>query len=207
MDYEQAALHQGHIAVNSILRDWLKGQVTAIECGILSFEAVFMPYMLTADGRPLIERIKDENLLPAPQEQKVVSMRGRRRNKPVDPRRAVGFLEDVLALVGFFRLLGCAPPARPQPRRGIAFHRDLICGHSFGAGGIGAAGGARRSCTLQRRAATHLFTMLHWISSSGLFSHTHTVVTDLPMATARSPWREATILADRGQTPAQSWGL
>jgi hypothetical protein len=73
-DYQQAALKQGHVAVNSILRDWIKGQVTAIETGILSFEAVFMPYMLTADGRPVIERIKDENLLPSPQEPKVVSI-------------------------------------------------------------------------------------------------------------------------------------
>src|SRR5262245_48908846 len=39
--YEEAALKQGHIAINSMLRDWIKGQVTAIECGILSFEAVF----------------------------------------------------------------------------------------------------------------------------------------------------------------------
>src|SRR6516165_10677792 len=61
-EYEQAALRQGHIAVNSILRDWIKGQVTAVECGMLSFEAVFMPFMLTHDGRPLIERIG--NLLP-----------------------------------------------------------------------------------------------------------------------------------------------
>ena len=52
VDYEQAALRQGHVAVNSVLRDWIKGQVTAIETGVLSFEAVFMPYMLTADGRP-----------------------------------------------------------------------------------------------------------------------------------------------------------
>lgn len=36
-DYEQAALRQGHVAVNSILRDWIKGQVTAVETGILSF--------------------------------------------------------------------------------------------------------------------------------------------------------------------------
>jgi hypothetical protein len=57
-DYEQAALKQGHIAVNSVLRDWMKGQITAIECGILSFEAVFMPYMLTSDGRTLFERPK-----------------------------------------------------------------------------------------------------------------------------------------------------
>jgi hypothetical protein len=65
-DYEQAALRQGHIAVNSILRDWIKGQVTAVECGILSFEAVFMPFMLTHDGRPLIERLSE--LLPQPAE-------------------------------------------------------------------------------------------------------------------------------------------
>jgi hypothetical protein len=67
------ALEQGHVAVNSILRDWIKGQVTAVECGILSFEAVFMPYMLTSDGRrPLIERIPD--LLPLPEPVKVVPL-------------------------------------------------------------------------------------------------------------------------------------
>lgn len=65
-DYEQAALRQGLIAVNSILRDWVKGQVMAVECGILSFEAVFMPYMLTNDGRTLIERITTMDLLPPP---------------------------------------------------------------------------------------------------------------------------------------------
>ena len=31
------ALKQGHVAVNSVLRDWIKGQVTAIETGVLSF--------------------------------------------------------------------------------------------------------------------------------------------------------------------------
>jgi hypothetical protein len=55
------------IAVNSILRDWVKGQVTAVECGILSFETVFMPYMLTSDGRTLIEHVIEAKLLPAPQ--------------------------------------------------------------------------------------------------------------------------------------------
>lgn len=76
-DYEQSALRQGHVAVNSILRDWIKGQVTAIECGILTFEAVFMPYMLTADGRPLVERLAENGMLPAPDEAKVVSLPGR----------------------------------------------------------------------------------------------------------------------------------
>lgn len=74
-EYEQDALRQGHKAVNSILRDWVKGQMTAVECGILSFEAVFMPYMLTSDGRPLVERLKETNLLPAPQEPKVVQLK------------------------------------------------------------------------------------------------------------------------------------
>jgi len=66
--WERAALEQGLIAVNSILRDWVKGQITAIETGILSFEAVFMPHMLTDDGRPVIERLSSLNLLPPPTE-------------------------------------------------------------------------------------------------------------------------------------------
>jgi hypothetical protein len=65
-EYEQKALRQGLIAVNSILRDWVKGQVVAVECGMMSFEAVFMPHMLTSDGRPLIERVQEQNLLPPP---------------------------------------------------------------------------------------------------------------------------------------------
>ncbi len=67
-DYEQAALRQGLVAINSILRDWVKGQVTAVECGIMSFEAVFMSHMLTDDGRTLIERVQSLNLLPPPTE-------------------------------------------------------------------------------------------------------------------------------------------
>lgn len=65
-DHEQAALRQGCVAINSILRDWVKGQVTAVETGVLSFEAVFMPYMLTSDGTPLIDRLNTMNLLPSP---------------------------------------------------------------------------------------------------------------------------------------------
>lgn len=67
IEHEQAAQHQGEIAINSILRDWVKGQLTAVECGMLSFEAVFMPYMLTNDGTPLIERLRSTDLLPAPE--------------------------------------------------------------------------------------------------------------------------------------------
>jgi len=59
-EYEAAALKQGMVAVNSILRDWVKGQITAVECGILEFGAVFMPYMLADDGRPLIEHAREK---------------------------------------------------------------------------------------------------------------------------------------------------
>jgi hypothetical protein len=45
--------------------------LTAIECGLVSFEALFMPYMLTDDGSPLIERLPETKLLPelAPSEE------------------------------------------------------------------------------------------------------------------------------------------
>jgi hypothetical protein len=77
-EWEQKALRQGHVAVNSMLRDWIKGQVTAIESGILSFEAVFLPFMLTADGRPLMERLPETGLLPEPAPPKIVSLQGPR---------------------------------------------------------------------------------------------------------------------------------
>jgi len=66
-DYERSAIDKGLVAVSSILRDWVKGQVTAVETGVLSFEAVFLPYMLASDGRPLIEHINAAKLLPAPE--------------------------------------------------------------------------------------------------------------------------------------------
>ena len=61
--HEEKALRQGMVAVNSILRDWVKGQITAIETGVLTFEHVFMPYMLTHDGRSLAEVVSERKLL------------------------------------------------------------------------------------------------------------------------------------------------
>jgi hypothetical protein len=67
-EYEQAALHQGDVAVNSILRDWLKGSLCAAETGIFSFEHVFLAHMLTKSGVPLIECIQNQpDLLNAPE--------------------------------------------------------------------------------------------------------------------------------------------
>lgn len=66
-DYERAALDKGVVAINSVLRDWVKGQVTAVECGVMSFTAVFFAHMIAADGRPLLAHVAEAKLLPAPE--------------------------------------------------------------------------------------------------------------------------------------------
>jgi len=53
------------VAVYSILRDWIKGQVTAIETGILSFEAAFFAQVMLPNGRTVFEHAVQTNLLPA----------------------------------------------------------------------------------------------------------------------------------------------
>jgi hypothetical protein len=73
-EHRQEALRQGHLAVSSILRDMIKGSITRIETGMLSFEQEFLPFMLTADGRPLIERLAETDLLPKAEEPKVVAL-------------------------------------------------------------------------------------------------------------------------------------
>ncbi len=53
------------VAVYSIMRDWLKGQITAIETGMLTFESAFMPHYLLPNGQRVIDRIKADNLIPS----------------------------------------------------------------------------------------------------------------------------------------------
>lgn len=64
--HEAAALEQGHIAVWSILRDWIKGQITAIETGILSFEGAFLGQILLPSGETILERVEAQKLLASP---------------------------------------------------------------------------------------------------------------------------------------------
>lgn len=64
--HEAKALRQGFVAVNSILRDWVKGQVMAVECGVMSFEMVFVGHMIGEDGRSLLEHLNETKMLPAP---------------------------------------------------------------------------------------------------------------------------------------------
>ena len=62
---KQAALEQGQIAVWSILRDWIKGQLMAIENEILSFDAAFLGQILLPSGKTVHEQIEEKNMLPA----------------------------------------------------------------------------------------------------------------------------------------------
>jgi hypothetical protein len=73
--HKQRALAQAKIAVCSVLRDWVKGQVTAIECGVMSFEAAFMPHMLLSSGERVVDHVQRQGLLPAPADQKIVEMK------------------------------------------------------------------------------------------------------------------------------------
>ena len=54
--YEQKALDVGTVAVCSVLRDWIKGQIMAVECGILSFEGAFLGQILLGNtGKTCLE--------------------------------------------------------------------------------------------------------------------------------------------------------
>jgi len=65
-EHEARALQIGGIAVYSILRDWVKGQVTAIEIGMLTFEAAFLSHILLPSGITVIEHVEQQKLLAAP---------------------------------------------------------------------------------------------------------------------------------------------
>lgn len=66
IDHEQHAKNIGKIAIYSILRDWIKGQITAIECGIVSFEGAFLGQILLPTGRTVLQTVQDKNILSLP---------------------------------------------------------------------------------------------------------------------------------------------
>ena len=63
-EWESKALSIGNIAVYSILRDWVKGQVTAIEIGVMTFEAAFLSHIMLPSGRRVIDEITEHKMLP-----------------------------------------------------------------------------------------------------------------------------------------------
>lgn len=62
--HEKKAMDVASVAVYSILRDWIKGQVTAIETGILTFEGAFLGQILLPTGRTVLEHVEQESMLP-----------------------------------------------------------------------------------------------------------------------------------------------
>ena len=64
-EHERKALEQAGISVYSIMRDWIKGQVTAIETQMLTFEGAFLGQILLPSGQTVLEKIETGNLLPA----------------------------------------------------------------------------------------------------------------------------------------------
>lgn len=62
-EYERKAMNIASVAVYSILRDWIKGQITAIETGVLTFEGAFLGQILLPNGRTVLEHAT-ESVLP-----------------------------------------------------------------------------------------------------------------------------------------------
>lgn len=65
-EHEARALQIGSVAVYSILRDWIKGQITAVEIGMMTFDAAFLSHLLLPSGESVIEHVTAQKLLPAP---------------------------------------------------------------------------------------------------------------------------------------------
>ncbi len=68
VEHERKAMEIASVAVYSILRDWIRGQVTAIETGILSFEGAFLGQILLSNGQTVLEHATSQMLLPQPTE-------------------------------------------------------------------------------------------------------------------------------------------
>lgn len=66
--HQSRALEIGSVAVYSILRDWVKGQVTAIDTGVMTFEAAFLSHIMLPSGRSVIEEVQQRKMLPGPSE-------------------------------------------------------------------------------------------------------------------------------------------
>lgn len=63
--HEAKAMKQAEISVCSILRDWIKGQVMAIETGVLTFEGAFLgQILLPSSGSTVLEAVMQGGMLP-----------------------------------------------------------------------------------------------------------------------------------------------
>lgn len=64
-EHQRKAMDIASVAVYSILRDWIKGQITAIETGILTFEGAFLGQILLPTGKTILDHVTEQKMLPA----------------------------------------------------------------------------------------------------------------------------------------------
>lgn len=65
-EHERKALAQAEVSVCSVLRDWIKGQVVAIETGVLTFEGAFLgQILLPSTGTTVLQAVQAAQMLPA----------------------------------------------------------------------------------------------------------------------------------------------
>lgn len=56
-DHEREAQRVARSAVYSIVRDWIKGQITAVETGIISFEGAFLGQLMLPTGETALQSL------------------------------------------------------------------------------------------------------------------------------------------------------
>lgn len=64
-EYKAKALEIGSTAIYSVLRDYIKGQVTYVEIGMMTFEEAFLSHLMLPDGQRVIEKFHKMKLLEA----------------------------------------------------------------------------------------------------------------------------------------------
>lgn len=65
-EWTRKAMAQAQVSTCSILRDWIKGQTTAIEVGLLTFEGAFLGQILLPNGKTVLEHAEGNKLLALP---------------------------------------------------------------------------------------------------------------------------------------------
>lgn len=64
IEHERKAKDIASVAVYSILRDWIKGQIMAIETGVLSFEGAFLGQIMLQSGKTVLDMAMESEMLP-----------------------------------------------------------------------------------------------------------------------------------------------
>ena len=75
--HERLAHDQAQVSVCSILRDYIKGQMTAVDVGLLTFDSAFLGSILLPSGRTVLQEIEERGMLKLPklEDEKVVALK------------------------------------------------------------------------------------------------------------------------------------